>query len=220
MKKLFVSFFALIAVFSLQLIFSGTVANAEENTTEVAEENTPEIIDGRFLSKSELDSIRENGDYILELTYEQALERTAEVSGKSIEELRKENPSDTKMRAHPTGCGWMETSTTLTVKSYKPQLIVVVEACRNGSAKWVTNKQPLLQEFKADTKKFEGSIKVDLNSTGYEYIVNGVFYNSGTITHTGTTGANAVWTATYSVSTSDSRYGEIYTGLKSKTVVN
>ena len=211
MKKLFVSFFALIAAFSLQLIFSGTIANAEENTTE--------IIDGTSLSKDELDAIRENGDYTLELTYEQALERAAEVSGKSIEELKKQNPS-AQVKAHPPGCGWMETSTTLTVKTYKPKLIVIVEACRNGSFGWITDKEPLLQEFRASTKKFEGSIKVDLNSTGFEYVVNGVFYEYGTVTHTGTTGANSVFTATYAVSSANNMYGSLYTGLKSKTIIN
>lgn len=215
-KKIFFTFFTLITILSLQLIFTGTIADAKENTVEA--------IDGSTLSKSELDVIRENGDYILDLTYEQALERAAEVSGKPIEEIKKSyisNKSYTsnKLRANPSGCTWKETSTTLTVKSYKPQLIVIVEACRNGSFGWITNKKPLLQEFKAGSKKFDGSIKVDLNGTGYHYVVNGTFYNYGTVTHTGTTGANSVFTATYSVSSANNMYGTIYTGLKRRDII-
>lgn len=194
MKKISLLFFALVIAFGLQLMVSGTAAKASENPTE--------IFDGTTLSKSELESIRKNEEYIIELTYEQALERAAEVSGKSINELKAQDNSS-KLRSHPAGCGWMETSTTHTVKSYKPQLIVIVEACRNGSFGWITEKQPLLQEFKAGDKKFEGSIKVDLNSVGYEYVVNGTFYDYGTVTHTGTTGATSVFTATYSVSSAN-----------------
>lgn len=213
MKKISLLFSTLFTIFVFQLIFSGAIVEAEEN-----QENSTQVIDGTSLSKSELDSIRKNEDYAIELTYEQALERAAEVSGKSVEALKEpEGLYDLKTAA---ACGWMETATTLTVKSYNPKLIVIVEACRDGSFGWITSKKPLLQEFQAGSKKFDGTIKVDLDNTGFTYVVNGTFYNHGTVTHTGTTGANAVFTATYTVSSASNYYGNIYTGIKYKRIIN
>ncbi|MFH7819806.1 hypothetical protein [Neobacillus thermocopriae] len=82
-------------------------------------------------------------------------------------------------------CSWHETSTTHTVKSYNAKLLVIVKACRSGSFGWIDTKtKPMLQSFKAGSKYFQGSIKVDLESTGYYYVVNGSFYNNTTVSHT------------------------------------
>lgn len=83
---------------------------------------------------------------MIELTYEQALERAAEVSGKSIEELKIQHPPNSFRTT--AACGWMETATTLTVKSYRPQLIVIVETCRHGSFGWVTKNNLFYKRLK------------------------------------------------------------------------
>ncbi|MFJ7837967.1 hypothetical protein ACIQXG_00735 [Lysinibacillus sphaericus] len=211
MKKILLSLLILVSIFAFQLTFSGTIAEAQESS------NSIEIIDGTSLSESELESIRDNEEYMIELTYNQALERAAEVSGKSIEELKIQHPPYSFR--NPAACGWLETATTLSVRSYRPQLIVIVETCRHGSFGWVTKKQPFLQEFKAGSKKFDGTIKVDLDNTGYTYVVNGSFYDHGTVSHTGTTGIDAIFTATYAVSYASNWYGSLYTGLQYRRVI-
>jgi hypothetical protein len=171
-------------------------------------------------SDEELNKIRKSGkDYTVELTYDQAVKRAAELSGKSVEEIKEENPQTFSTMA--ATCSWVETLTTLNVtSSYKPKLSVIVSACRDGSFGWVqTNVKPLYQGIVADSKKFDGDVQVDLESSGFYYVVNGRFYNNGTVTHTGTTGANTVWTATYSVSYSSDFYASYYSGLKWRTVV-
>lgn len=210
MKKILLSLLILVSIFAFQLTFSGTIAEAQESSNS-------EIIDGTSLSESELESIRDNEEYMIELTYNQALERAAEVSGKSIEELKIQHPPYSFR--NPAACGWLETATTLSVRSYRPQLIVIVETCRHGSFGWVTKKQPFLQEFKAGSKKFDGTLKVDLDNTGYTYVVNGSFYDHGTVSHTGTTGIDAIFTATYAVSYASNWYGSLYTGLQYKRVI-
>ncbi|WP_027410379.1 hypothetical protein [Anoxybacteroides tepidamans] len=184
-------------------------------------------------SDAELDKIRKSGnDYTVDLTYEQAVKRAAELSGKSVDEIKKENPQPNSTKAATNAsitsattsatCGWVETLTTLSVSStYKPKLSVILSACRDGSFGWVqTNVKPMYQGIVADSKKFDGDVQVDLESTGFYYVVNGRFYNNGTVTHTGTTGANTVWTATYSVSYSSDFYKSYYSGLKWRAVVN
>lgn len=181
------------------------------------------------MTDKQLNEIRNsNQDYHVELTYEQAVERTAELTGKSIEQVKKENPNAEPehlgeyhaMATTSSSCTWHETSTTHTVKSYNARLIVIVKACRDGSFGWVdTNTKPMLQEFQAGSKYFKGTIQVDLEPTGYYYVVNGSFYNNTSVTHTGTTGANTVWTATYSVSSTSSYYGSLYTGVRWKAII-
>lgn len=70
-----------------------------------------------------------------------------------------------------------------------------------------------------DSKKFDGTIRVDLDNTGYTYVVNGSFYNYGMVHHTGTTGINTVFTATYAVSFANNWYGSLYTGLQYKRII-
>ncbi|MGJ7036037.1 hypothetical protein HNQ84_002089 [Anoxybacillus eryuanensis] len=181
------------------------------------------------MTDEELDKIRDSDeDYHVELTYEQAVERTAEITGKSVEQVMKENPNveaefidkQHVMKIASSTCTWHETSTTHKVYSYNAKLIVIVKACRDGSFGWVdVNTKPMLQEFQAGSKYFQGTIQVDLEPTGYYYVINGSFYNNTTVTHTGTTGANTIWTATYTVSTTSNYYGSLYTGVQWKAVI-
>ena len=118
-------------------------------------------------------------------------------------------------------CTWTETSTTHTVKSHNAKLIVIVRACRDGSFGWIEkSKKPMLQEFKASSKSFKGTVKVDLETSGYFYVVNGNFYNNTSVSHSGTTGSNTVITATYTVTSTSDHYGALYTGVKWKQVTN
>ncbi|MDF2000502.1 hypothetical protein [Peribacillus frigoritolerans] len=45
------------------------------------------------LTDEELEEIRNNDEYTVELTYDQAVERTSEITGDSIEDIKKENPN-------------------------------------------------------------------------------------------------------------------------------
>lgn len=187
-----------------------------------------EVIDGTSLTEAQLDEIRDSGkDYNIKLTYDQAVRRTAEVTGKPVEKIKRENPNrpDSSTRtvysvAATNTCSWHETSTTHTVKSYNPKLIVIVKACRNGSFGWLANERPLLQEFRAASKEFKGTIQVSLKSSGYDYVVNGNFYNTGDTQHSGTVGITTVFTATYTVAGAQNLYGSLYTGVKYKQVTN
>jgi len=178
-----------------------------------------------FKSDKELKKLRSSGqDYEVFISEEQAVERVAELTGKTEEEVREDNAKelsgDGEVNALAATCGWMETLTTVTVTdSYKPKLSVIVKACRDGSFGWLqTTTKPFYQGMVADSKKFEGDVRVELQSSGFYYLVNGRYYNNGTVTHTGTTGANTVWTATYSVSSSSNFYKSVYTGLKYRKV--
>lgn len=117
-------------------------------------------------------------------------------------------------------CGWYEVATTLSIgKAYKPTLIVIPRTCRSGSAGWIdTATKPHLIGMKADGKKFDGQIEVRLNKANFSYVINGNWYDHGTVSHGGTTGASAIWTATYSVSTSTSHYASWYSGVKYRQV--
>ena len=234
MKKLIF----LCTVFLLSIIMYSPITNAEENFKTSIPLEKPDLSKPFVpLTDQELQKIRNSGkDYTVELTYEQAIERAAEISGKSIEKLKKENPNTCPSIAKTSNkteksingyattastCSWLEKTTSHTVKSWTAKLIVMPQVCRDGSFGWVnTSKKPLLQEFKASTKNFSGTIKVDLRDNGYYYVVNGKFYEDTTVTHNGTTGANAIWTATYSVSSTSNVYGSLYTGLKWHKVVN
>ncbi|PDM40139.1 hypothetical protein [Geobacillus sp. LYN3] len=230
MKKFF--FMVMITIFALSVFTPiSTQVHAEQNDTvkgfvPLTDEKSKPFIP---MTDEQLEKIRNsNEDYDIELTYEQAVKRTAELTGKSIDQIKKEYPntessylkkSNGVAVAAASTCNWHETSTTHTVKSYNAKLIVIVKACRDGSFGWVdTNAKPMLQEFQAGSKYFQGTIQVDLESTGYYYVVNGSFYNNTTVTHTGTTGANTVWTATYAVSSTSNYYGSLYTGVKWKQV--
>jgi hypothetical protein len=178
------------------------------------------------MTDEELKKLRESGeDYTVELTYEQAVKRAAELSGKSVEQIKKENPQLTQNRfmattSSGTVCSWMETFTTLNVtSSYKPKLSVILKGCRSGGIGWVdTNTEPLYIGIVSDSKGFKGDVEVDLEPTGFYYVINGKFYHDSETTHQGTTGANTVWTATYTVSTTSSFYASYYSGLKWRSV--
>ncbi|RIW27285.1 hypothetical protein D3H55_23175 [Bacillus salacetis] len=181
-------------------------------------------------TNQELEQLRNSGqDYEVELTYDQVVERTAELTGKSIEEVKKETPAPTfkamsaktmSATASSSNCGWYEVATSLNIgKSYKPTLIVIPSTCRSGSFGWIQEEvQPHLVGMKADGKKFEGQIEVRLQPSRFSYVVNGSWYNHGTVTHGGTTGASALWTATYSVSSSSSHYADWYSGVRYRQV--
>lgn len=237
MKK--VSFVFLLAMLIVSIFNPIKQVDAEGNSngTFVPLENSSEEFVP--LTDEELEEIRKNGEYNVELTYDQAVERTSEITGDTIEKIKKENPDtctqDLKygsrsvnllalgddMEAEAKGnCTWNETSTTHTVKSHNAKLIVIVRACREGSFGWIqVNKKPMLQEFKASSKSFKGTVEVDLELDGYNYVANGKFYNNTSVSHTGTTGSNSIFTATYGVTSTSDVYGALYTGVKWKQVV-
>lgn len=180
-------------------------------------------------SDEELEKLRNSGqDYEVELTYEQVVERTVELTGKSVDEVKREIALSTpktlgyNSKAMASSCGWYEVSTTLSIgKSYKPTLIVIPRTCRYGSAGWIeTAIKPHLIGMKADGKKFEGQIEVRLNNANFSYVINGNWYNHGTVSHGGTTGISTIWTTTYTVSTSSSHYASWYSGVKYRQVFN
>ena len=193
-------------------------------------------LDEKFVPKTdkELQKIYDSGEsYTVELTYDQAVKRTAEIQNKSVSEVKAENIQNAfnttynisnlnmepQAAASSVVCSWVESSNPVTVKSTTQTMIAIVKACRSGSAAYLnTSTKPLLQEFKATKKSYSGTVEVDLNTTGYYWVANGHFYDSTTTTHEGTTGANAVWTATYSVSSSYNHYADYYSGLKWRQV--
>ncbi|MBX9958201.1 hypothetical protein H7T43_25490 [Peribacillus simplex] len=236
MKK--VSFVFLLAILIVSVLTPIKQANAQGNDGRIF---VPlKISSKKFvpLADEELEEIRKNDEYTVELTYDQAVERTSEITGDSIKDIKKENPNSTKdvkkvgIGARTLGqatatatatatCTWTETSTTHTVKSHNAKLIVIVRACRDGSFGWIEkSKKPMLQEFKASSKSFKGTVKVDLESSGYFYVANGNFYNNTSVSHSGTTGSNTVFTATYTVTSTSDHYGALYTGVKWKQVTN
>ena len=158
--------------------------------------------------------------YSIELTYEQAIARTSQITGKPIEQLIKENPQPNAM-ARAASCSWVETKTPIMVKSHKAYLLVMPKACRDGSFGWINKtEKPLLQEFQADKYKFDGTVAIDLRDAGFMYKINGNFHNASSVTHAGTVGLSAIFTATYTVSGSSSLYGSLTTPLTWVQVIN
>lgn len=226
----------LVTVLSFILSLSVLMPNVYAAEKDKSQKEKDNYIDGKNLSKDELKKIREsNQNYSIELTTQQAAERVAEINGITVEEAYQEMPgnsdNDTKnvsgiaplaTTATSSTCGWVETRTTLTIpnKSYKPTLIVIPEVCYGGGAKWInTTKKPWLQEMMADTKRYSGTIKVELYAGNFVYLVNGSFYNSGATTHSGTTGATTVFTATYTISSTSDFYASLYTGRLKRDVL-
>ena len=217
MKRLLMPF--LVAVLCISsLMLSNPVSANEESATSGFQNVGNNKVYTQPVSNEQLQKIREsNTDYSVPITFEQAVARKAELTGTTpesvLEELKNQNND---FNALASSCQWMETQTTVTVSStYKPKLVVIPRVCRDGSFGWVdVNTEPFTVGFKADTKKFDGTIRVELKGNGFRYLANGNFYNHGTVTHQGTTGANAVFTATYSVASSSNHYKAIYTGLK------
>lgn len=212
-----------LTIFTSTLTLPLYQANASTNVNPTFDNND-------VLNSNELEAIRNSEEeYTIPLTYEQAVERTAEMTNKTITEVKGENPEKSNVRmlastaaASGNVCGWQETSTNVTVKSSTQKLIVILKSCRNGSFGWIEKKKkPMLQEFKASGgKSFAGTIKVDLNDNGFYYVANGNFYNGTTVTHSRTTGVTTVFTATYNVAATSNHYASIYTGLKWRKVTN
>ena len=217
MKKLLFTFF----LTSLFLIVS---SNTEANAASTDEE---------------LETIREsNEEYVLELTYEQAMKRIAELSGKTIEQVKLENPKalsnlPTSNIKAPTSnimatssniCGKVETSTSVKAKnkSHTVNLIVIVDACRNGSFQFIDNtKIPSYVGIVGNGKIFSGDAAIiSMSNTGFTYLVNGYLYDHATVSHAGTTGIAALWTTTYTVTTASNYYDDIYTGKKFRQLLN
>ncbi|PPA70155.1 hypothetical protein [Jeotgalibacillus proteolyticus] len=168
------------------------------------------------LSEKELKTIRNSKiDYAIELTHEQALIRAAEISGKSIKQLKRECRAPDKIVSLATSCSWVEKKLTLSVNSYSVPLIVIVKLCRNGSLGWInTLQKPLLLELSARDKLFSGVIEVDLVANGFCYLVNGHLYLKENVVGTGALEAASASTAAYSVSETSDYIGECYTGSK------
>lgn len=229
----------LIALMTVSMAFSifflpATATHASTNTaTSLEGEGKIQEVDFskpfKPKTEKELKKIRSsNIDYEVELTTEQAIARKAEVQNRPLEEVRAEFEAETKAEENTNSqfstfavaaaapvCSWVEKRHTIAVKSHNASLIIMPQFCRSGSAGYVnTSKKPLLQEFAASSKSFNGTIAVDLRTTGYYYRVNGNFFNTTNVTHTGTVGISAVFTATYSVGGSSSLYGSITTPLR------
>jgi len=224
---------------ALSVAGSGHTAFAEDNTVP-GEDNTESV---EFKTDEELDVLRESGkDFTTVLTDEQAVERAAELSGETPQEVLKDYQSSSSsvntlksnrkmMRSLATtndmseesassSCHWIETTTTVAVSSsYKPKLSVIVRGCRSGSFSWLKKTKPFYIGFIADNKKFAGDIRIELQNDGFDYLVNGRFYNNSAVSHGTTTGITDIFTATYSLSVTSDFYKSIYTGMKYKSVL-
>lgn len=206
MKKLFT-----LVLSTLLILIFVTNVSAESNG-HITTHDQVQIVSGT-------NNERPENDYVRELSYEEAVKRAAELSGKSEYEIMNEF-SDTYDAGIQSTCSWLETSTTLNVtSSYKPSLINILRACRSGSFGWIdTNTKPMYIGIRADEKNFSEDIEVRLEHNGFYYVVNGNFYDHGTTTHQGTTGANAIWTTTYTISYASDHYASYYSGLSWRQV--
>ncbi|MBE2906304.1 hypothetical protein [Anoxybacillus flavithermus] len=100
MKKYF--FMVMITIFALSVFTPiSTQVHAEQNDTVkgfvplTAEKSKPFIP----MTDEQLEKIRNsNEDYDIELTYEQAVKKTAELTGKSIDQIKKEYPNTESTR--------------------------------------------------------------------------------------------------------------------------
>ena len=168
------------------------------------------------ISDEELEILRNSGEeYSVIVSEEQAIKNIAELTGKTKDQVRFEQNSQNKFGVMSTAaCNEKtETSTIVPVKSYNMTLLVYLDICRNGSFTYIdTNKKPAYVGIKASTKVFSGDVVVELKGNGFDYLVNGHVYDTGTTSHSGTTGLTLpVWSTTYTVGTASNHYGAIST---------
>ncbi|MBO1628543.1 hypothetical protein [Bacillus arachidis] len=152
-----------------------------------------------------------------ELTYEEAMERIANYSGLSIQEVKLKNPNNLQTLGT---CGYGEARTQLDVSTfYQPYLVVVVDKCRDGSFGWIGNinyANLLRQDAWGRTKVFSGDVKAWNNDQrGIEYLVNGDFFDYGNMVETYSSGANTTaFSIGYSVSQQRDHFKYWYSGYK------
>ncbi len=151
----------------------------------------------------------DNNTTFQDLTYEEAMERIAKYSGRSIEEVKTENPNNLRTLG---ACSYGEAKKKLdTGKFYYPYLLTIVEKCRDGSFGWIGNINYAgldRQDQYGTVKQFSGEVKAWNNDKkGLEYLVIGDFFNYGTTTKTYSAGVNTgSITMGYSVSNSNEHY--------------
>jgi len=176
------------------------------------------------MSIQEVDALLNSStEYTIELTDQQVAEQYAEKKGVSVgkayEEMLEYSSQNKNIATFAANsCSWLATNTSVKIpnKSYTPNLIVYAEVCRGGAQYINTNKKPLIQEFQANPISFQGTISVELFNEHFYYIVNGNFYNSTSVSHSGTSGLGTVFTATYTAGSTSNYYASL-TNLKNKT---
>jgi hypothetical protein len=156
------------------------------------------------------------------LSNEEAIVRVAELTGKTVEEVKEEHPELIKGLSNgislmsTTNCHWVETQVTQNVtSSYKPKLAVIAEACSaGGSFVWLNpDKKPFYIGMIQDSQIFSGDIEVEIKANGFNYLINGRFGKDGTLSHSAITGLNTVFTAQYTVNYTSSIFTPWYTGV-------
>ncbi|WP_432776403.1 hypothetical protein AAFJ72_05820 [Brevibacillus gelatini] len=163
----------------------------------------------------------ETGEVVVEdLSYEEAMQRIAKYSGRSLEEVKKEQPKTQKsLKALSATCSYSEVSQRLSVSgTYKPRFIAIVNKCRDGSFGWVSDiRYAGLDRYHGVSKQFSGDVQawVKNNQQGIEYLVNGDFYDNGSTTLNFQTGIDTpVFKATFSVANASNHYRYFYSGYQ------
>lgn len=222
MRKLFLVMFT----FVLFLSSTGLDVKAENNG-----ESVPEIIDGTKMTIKEIDELLNSStEYTIELTDKQVAEQYVLKEGVSIEEAYREmsdysaeSNQPALLSSRSSSCSWLATNTSISIPNksgYKPNLIVYLQICRSGGAQYIdTNKRPLLQEFQANPISYAGTISVELFNGHFYYIINGNFYNATSTSHSGTSGINAIFAATYTVGTTSNFYASLTTARTKRNVL-
>lgn len=159
------------------------------------------------------------GEVVVEdLTYEEAMQRIAKYSGRTLEEVKKDYPKILEpLNALSATCSYSEVSQRLSVSgTYKPRFVAIVNKCRDGSFGWVSDiRYAGLDRYDGVSKQFSGDVQawVKNNQQGLEYLVNGDFYDNGTTTLNFQSGVDtSVFKATFGVSNASSHYRYFYSG--------
>ncbi|MFD4708063.1 hypothetical protein ACFWM3_24950 [Gottfriedia sp. NPDC058432] len=149
------------------------------------------------------------------ITVEQAVQEVAQLIGQSVEQVYDSQPQLKFMSISASApdniiAGHVQLNVSST---YKPWLLAYFYPM-SGNPRYIDKtKKPWYVGIEATGgKTFQGDVVTEVQTTGYYYLINGTFYNGGTMTHGGTTGVNAVWTTTYNFSYSTNVYKSYSTG--------
>ncbi|MDQ7092164.1 hypothetical protein REC12_00990 [Desulfosporosinus sp. PR] len=174
------------------------------------------------------------------LTYDQAMERIAQLSNKSVESVKAEHPSTEKITVPKSQLGNVK-ETNLTTSAmqyaeikqafsvawnYSPSVDIIVQEYRDGSFGWLGNIQyaGIDRNYLGTVKQFSGDMKawVDENyQQGIYYIVNGDFYDTGTTTISSTVGAGTpVVNVNFNISYATNYFKYCNTGESYISVIN
>ncbi|EIT87244.1 hypothetical protein A374_01134 [Fictibacillus macauensis ZFHKF-1] len=108
------------------------------------------------------------------LSYEQAVNRAAALTGEKVATIKKKHPNN-----HRTSCYWMELSTKL--KGTSASVVLLPQVCKKGDVLSIqTTRDPLALTITGN-KAFEGTVAVDLEPSGYYFVVNGNFYQEANV---------------------------------------